>query len=136
MARQKKITSDDSPKGDNSASAAYIVDLPEDEEAPLARLKFENAVEGLRRVYPNITEARATVKVSSPLGERKRFEVLAHIRMPGHQFEFSEEGWSLAEAFDGITRKLKRLRTKPEKKPSYRKTPSRSESAAEFAAET
>ncbi len=136
MARQKRTGSDDTPTGASSASAAYIVGLPDDEEAPLVRLKFENAVEGLMRVYPNISEARATVKVSSLLGERKRFEVLAHIRMPGHQFEFSEDGWSLAETFDRITRKLKRLRTKPEKKPSYRRTPSRSESAAEFEAET
>lgn len=106
-------------------SPAYIVDLADDDEAPLARSKFEKAVDGLRRVYPEITEARATVKVSSPLGERKRFEVHAFIRMPGRQFEFTGEGWSLAETFDGIAEKLKRLRTKPEKKPSYRKFPTR-----------
>ena len=119
-----------------SQSFAYIVGLPDDVEAPLARSKFEKAVEALKRVYPEITEARATVKVSSLLGERRRFEVQALIKMPGHRFEFAEDGWSLAETFDGISEKLKRLRTKPEKKPSYRRYSSRAESASEFAAET
>jgi ribosome-associated translation inhibitor RaiA len=106
------------------------VDLPSDDsEAPLARSKFETAVEGLRRVYPEISEARATVKVSSPMGERKRFEVHALIRMPRRQFDFTAEGWSLAEAFDIVSGKLKRLRTKPDKKQSYRRHRARSEVA-------
>ena len=107
---------------------AFIVNLPaDDDEAALAKSKFEKAVEGLWRVYPEISQARATVKVSSPLGERRRFEVQALVRMPGRQFEFAGEGWSLAEAFDRISEKLKRLRTKPEKKHSYRKYPTRAE---------
>ena len=123
MARPKRGMSE-SPST-SAGSPAYIVDLPDDDEASLARSKFEKAVEGLRRVYPKITEARAKVKVSSPSGERKRFEVQAFIKMPGRQFEFTGEGWSLAETFDGIAEKLKRLRTKPEKKPSYRRFPTR-----------
>lgn len=114
----------------SAESSAYIVDLPSDDsEAPLARSKFETVVAGLRKVYPKITEARATVKVSSPMGERKRFEVHALIKMPGRQFDFTAEGWSLAETFDKISTKLGRLRTKPEKKRSYRRQPSRAEIA-------
>ncbi len=110
----------------------YIVGLPTgDHETPLARSKFEKTVESLRKLYP-ITEARATVKVSSPLGERRRFEVQALIRMPRDQFEFSHEGWSLAETFDGLVLKLKRLRTKPKSKPSYRRYPSRAERESEL----
>ncbi len=124
---KKRTGSEDPPTTIVPESPAYIVDLPDDDEAPLARSKFEKAVEGLRRVYPKITEARATVKVSSPLGERKRFEVQALVRMPGHQFEFADEGWSLAAAFDGIAQKLKRLRTKPDKKSSSRRYPTREE---------
>lgn len=114
----------------NVETSAYIVNLPTDDaEAPMARSKFEAAVAGLRRAYPKIVEARATVKTSSPMGERRLFEVHALVRLPGRQFEFREEGWSLAETFDRISKKLGRLRTKPESKPGYRRRRSRSEIA-------
>jgi len=130
MARPRRVAAGD-PSNVLSESSAYIVDLPSDDsEAPLARSKFERAVEGLKRVYPEIIEARATVKVSSPMGERRLFEVHALIRLPGRQFEFTAEGWSLAETFDKISSRLGRLRTKPGKKQSYRRQPSRAEVAA------
>lgn len=130
MVRPRRVAAEDSSNVLASESSAYIVDLPsDDDEAPVSRLKFERAVEGLKRAYPNISEARATVKVSSPMGERRLFEVHALIRLPGRQFEFTAEGWSLAETFDKISTKLGRLRTKPEKKQSYRRQPSRSEIA-------
>ena len=130
MVKPKRVATNDPPTMPVSESSAYIVDLPaDDDEAPLARSKFERTVGGLKRIFPNISEARATVKVSSPLGERRLFEVHALIRLPGRQFEFTAEGWSLAETFDKICSKLRRLRTKPERKQSYRRQPSRSEIA-------
>jgi len=130
MVKPRRVATDDLPNTPASGSSAYIVDLPADDgEAPLARSKFERTVEGLRRTFPKISEARATVRVSSPMGERRLFEVHALIRLPGRQFEFTAEGWSLAETFDKICSKLGRLRTKPEKKQSYRRQPSRSEIA-------
>ena len=105
-----------------------IVNLPaDDDEAPLAESKFKKAVQGLSKVYPDMEEARATVKVSSPLGERRRFEVEVLVRVPGHNFGFRHQGWSLAETFDRIVEKMKRLMTKPREKPAYRRRPSRSE---------
>jgi ribosome-associated translation inhibitor RaiA len=107
---------------------AHIVGLPkEDGEASLAESKFQRAVEGLRRVYPKITEARATVKVTELPKERKRYEVHVFVELPGHRVDFVEEGWSLAETFDGVARKLKNLKTKPEKNPTYRRHPTRAE---------
>jgi len=130
MVKPRQAETNDPPNMPASESSAYIVDLPaDDDEAPLARSKFERTVEGLRRTFPKISEARAMVKVSSPMGERRLFEVHALIRLPGRQFEFTAEGWSLAETFDKISSKLRRLRTKPEKKQSYRRQPSRSEIA-------
>ncbi len=106
----------------------YIVNFPRDDpEALLAESKFRKAIDGLRRVYPNITEARATVKVSETPNDIKRYEVRALVQLPGHIFDFTAEGWSLAEAFDEISSKVKRLRTKPEKKQSYRRQPTRAE---------
>ncbi len=107
---------------------AHIVGLPkEDSEASLAESKFIRAVEGLRKVYPKMIEARATVKVTELAKERKRYEVQVLVELPGHRFDFVEEGWSLAETFDGIVHKLKSLRTKPEKNPTYRRHPTRAE---------
>jgi ribosome-associated translation inhibitor RaiA len=130
MVKPKRVEANEPPNVPSSESSAYIVDIPADDvEAPLARSKFERTVEGLRRTFPKISEARATVKVSSPMGERRLFEVHALIRLPGRQFEFTAEGWSLAETFDKICSKLGRLRTKPERRQSYRRQPSRSEIA-------
>ncbi len=106
----------------------HIVGLPkEDAEAPLAESKFQRAVEGLRKVYPKMTEARATVKVRELAKERKRYEVHVLVELPGHRVDFLEEGWSLAETFDGVAHKLKNLKTKPEKNPTYRRRPDRAE---------
>jgi hypothetical protein len=83
MVKPKQVETNKPPNMPASESSAYIVDLPaDDDEAPLARSKFERTVEGLKRTFPKIREARATVKVSSPLGERRLFEVHALIRLP------------------------------------------------------
>ncbi len=106
----------------------HIVGLPKgDGEASLAESKFLRAVEGLRKVYPKIIEARATVKVTELAKERKRYEVQVLVELPGARFDFTEEGWSLAETFDGVAHKLKSLKTKPEKNPTYRRHPTRGE---------
>lgn len=107
---------------------AHIVGLPkEDSEASLAESKFLRAVEGLQKVYPKIIEARAIVKVTELAKERKRYEVQVLVELPGHRFDFTEEGWSLVEIFEGIAHKLKSLRTKPEKNPTYKRHPDRAE---------
>jgi hypothetical protein len=53
------------------------------------------------------------VKTFSKERQRKHFEVHAVIRMPKHQIEFGEEGWSIEEAFENIGLKIKKLMTKP-----------------------
>ncbi len=132
---KKKNVENMNPGTSRSQTLAYIVDLPrDDDEADRARTKFETAVEGLRKVYPMISEARATVKVSSPMGERKRFEVQAFVKMPKHQYEFGAEGWSLAETFDEIGAKLRRLKVKTEKKQTYRRHMTRADREARLTA--
>jgi hypothetical protein len=83
----------------------------------------------LSHVYPEIGEARATVKAFSKGKERKHFEVHVLIRLPKHQVEFIEEGWSIEEVFENIGLKIKRLMTKPRESPSRRRLPSRAERA-------
>ena len=108
----------------------YIVGLDDqDVESSLAKTKFQRSIESLSHVYPEIGEARATVKTFSNEKERKHFEVHVMIRMPKHQVEFREEGWSIEEVFENIGLKIKRLMTKPRYSPARRRHPARREVA-------
>src|SRR3989441_13029978 len=101
-----------------------------DIEFSLAKTKFQRSIESLSHVYPDIGEARATVRAYSKGKERKHFEVHVLIRMPKHQVEFIEEGWSIEEVFENIGSKIKRLMTKPRDSPSRRRFRPRAEIAA------
>jgi len=108
----------------------YIVGLEgQDLESSLAETKFRKSIESLSHVYPDLGEARATVRAFSKGKERKHFEVHVLIRMPKHQVEFREEGWSIEEVFENIGSKIKRLMTKPRDNPSRRRLPARAERA-------
>jgi ribosome-associated translation inhibitor RaiA len=120
----------DSSKEKSATLPVYIVGLDDqDIESSLAKTKFQRSIESLSHVYPDIGEARATVKSFSKGKERKHFEVHVMLRMPRHQFEFREEGWSIEEAFENIGLKIKRLMTKPRDSPSRRRLPARAERA-------
>src|SRR5438067_12777645 len=103
------------PTGEVSAPLpVYIVGLDDnDVESSLASSKFRRSIESLSQVYPALGEARATVRAFSKGQERQHFEVHVLIRLPKHQLEFREEGWSIEEVFEKIGLKIKRLMTKP-----------------------
>jgi CBS domain-containing protein len=108
----------------------YVVGLPEnDYESAVAESKFRRSIESLSHAYPEIEEARATVKTFSNEKERRHFEVHVLIRMPKHQVDFIEEGWAIEEVFENIGSKIKRLMTKPRDRPSRRRYPARREMA-------
>jgi len=108
----------------------YIVGLEDnDVESSLAKSKFQRSIESLSHVYPELGEARATVRAFFKGKERKHFEVHVMIRLPKHQFEFREEGWSIEEVFENIGLKIKRLMTKPRGSASRRRLPARAERA-------
>lgn len=108
----------------------YIIGLePQGFETSLAEGKFRRSVESLSQVYPDISEARATVKSFSKNKERKHFEVHVMIGLPKHQVEFIEEGWTIEEVFENIGLKIKRLMTKPRDRPARRRHPARAEIA-------
>ena len=107
----------------------FIIGLPDDPTASLAESKFKKTVASLAKAYPKIDEARANVRAHVRPGSRTRYEVEAFVQVPGHRFEFVEEGWELLIVFDRISDKLKRLMTKPPEKTPYRNFPTRSEFA-------
>ncbi|MHC1589956.1 MAG: CBS domain-containing protein [Candidatus Hecatellaceae archaeon] len=93
----------------------YITGLPEDPfEAEAARIKFTRAVNLLVKSFPNIMEARSTIKTSGPKGEgRQRYEVDVRIITPKRSYTYRDSGWDLAQIYDNITARLKRI---PEEK--------------------
>ena len=96
---------------------AFIVGLPDDPfESETTKVKFKRVVNQLHRAYPDIIEARSVIKSKPKAGkERGRYEVNVQIRTPGNSYTYSEEGWELAEIYDVVTDRLKRLLTQKQK---------------------
>src|SRR5713226_3187219 len=91
-----------------------IIGLDENDlDSQIAKEKFLRSIEALGHTERDILEARATVKTHSLQKDRKRFEVHVLIITPTEQHDFDEEGWSVAEVFENIGQKIKRLMTKP-----------------------
>ncbi len=89
-----------------------ILGLPDDPfESEIVKTKFTRAISLLRRAYPQITEARSTIKVSSFSARqgRRHYEVTVTLKTPRDLFSYSEKGWDLAQIFDVLSDRLKRL---------------------------
>lgn len=103
----------------------YMVGLPDDAfQAESAQEKFERVVELLKRSFPDMLEARCTIKTSTPVKtkRRKRYEVKAYISTPRKKFSYSEQGWELPAIFDKISNRLKTTMSRQKKTRRYRKT--------------
>jgi CBS domain-containing protein len=113
---------------DSKGLPIYLIGLPEqDLESSQAEAKFRRSIEALGQVYHGISEARAVVKTKTPEKSRRRFELQVMIRSSNEHFDFTEEGWSIAEVFEKVGEKIKRLMTKPKDSPSHHRRPSREE---------
>jgi CBS domain-containing protein/ribosome-associated translation inhibitor RaiA len=96
----------------------FMVGLPDDPfEAEATKAKFKRTVGQLRRVFPDILEARSVIKskVTKPGKERRRYEVNVQIRTTRNSYTYSDEGWELPTIYDAITDRLKRLLTQKRK---------------------
>jgi len=92
----------------------FMVGLPDDPfEAEATKAKFRRTVNQLRRIFPDILEARSVIKskFTKPGKERGRYEVAVHIRTTRNTYTYSEGGWDLPVVYDLITDRLKRLMT-------------------------
>jgi len=88
----------------------YIVGLPDEPvEASEAKMKFEKLSEELCKVYPLIEEIRAVVKSKKPGKTHARYEVSVEVYTPKERHAFSETGYDIAEVFDSMGPKMKRL---------------------------
>jgi CBS domain-containing protein len=93
-----------------SSIPMYIVGLPDDPfEAGAARKKFTGAVELLRRSVPDISEARAIIKMGETKSPKKKFEVRVFLVHPRNHYSYSVFSYELADAFDKVNDWVKEL---------------------------
>jgi CBS domain-containing protein/ribosome-associated translation inhibitor RaiA len=95
----------------------YIVGLPDEPfDAELAKSKFTNITRFLRKIYPDIEEARCHIKLRSVQGARKRYEIDVHILSTHGNISYTNIGWDLAKLFDEMTDALKKKVSHKQKK--------------------
>jgi len=97
----------------------YIVGLPDDPfEAETARKKFQGAVELLRRSVPDISEARAVIKMGETKSPKKKYEVKVFLIHPRDRYSYSARSFELADAFDEVNGWVKEIvqRSRPRRK--------------------
>ena len=95
----------------------FIVGLPDEPfDAELAKSKFTNITRFLRKIYPDIEEARCHIKLRSVQGARKRYEIDVHILSTHGNISYTNIGWDLAKLFDEMTDALKKKASHKQKK--------------------
>jgi len=108
-----------SRKAAASSTPTYIVGLPDDPfEAETARRKFTGAVELFRRSVPDITEARAVIKMGETKSPKKKYEVSVFMVHPRDRYSYSVRSYELADAFDEVNNWVKEVvqRSRPRRK--------------------
>jgi CBS domain-containing protein len=87
----------------------FIVGLPDEPlDAELAKSKFANITKFMRRIHPDIEQARCHIKLRRVLGSRKRYEIDVHVRSTHGNISYTNVGWDLAKLFDEMTHALKK----------------------------
>jgi CBS domain-containing protein len=97
----------------------YIVGLPEDmSNAEIVRTKFQKIIANLTKVYPEVEEARASIKTihGGPVKERQHFEVTLRVITPYRTYSYTEIDWDLSKVFDALGRRIIRNLSKRGKK--------------------
>jgi hypothetical protein len=104
---------------------AFIVGLPENLfEADLAKSKFVETVSFLKRIVPEIEEARCKIKTVHNKDKKSHYEVDVSIITPHERHTYADSGWDLAKIFDTMSESLKKTFTEEKQK---RDTKQRSE---------
>ncbi|HEX7274201.1 MAG TPA: CBS domain-containing protein [Nitrososphaeraceae archaeon] len=87
----------------------FIVGLPDEPlDAELAKSKFANITKFMRKIHPDIEQARCHIKLRRVSGSRKRYEIDVHIRSTHGNISYTNVGWNLAKMFDEMNHALKK----------------------------
>jgi len=106
---EKKISSD---------VPLYIMGLPEDlSNAEIVKTKFQKIIKNLTKVYPEVEEARASIKIiHKTAGESHNYEVTVRVLTPYETHNYTEMGRDLSKIFDTLGQRVIRTLSKRSKK--------------------
>lgn len=96
----------------------YIMGLPEDlNNADIVKTKFQKIIKNLTKVYPEVEEARASIKIiHKTAGENKNYEVALRVLTPYETHNYSEMGRDLSKIFDTLGQRVIRTLSQRSKK--------------------
>lgn len=94
----------------------YIMGLPEDPvEAEMTKTKFIGVVQLLKKIFPEIEEARCRIKIKRS-GKRDRYEVHVNIVTTAEIYSYASTGWDLPAIMDELSAGMKRKVIKEQNK--------------------
>ena len=88
----------------------FIVGLPEDYgSAEIVKTKFDKIIRNLRKVFPDVEQAKASIKtIHDKTKNKPHYEVTVRIFSPYRTFNYAEMGWDLSKIFDALGSKVAR----------------------------
>lgn len=87
----------------------FLIGLPDDPfDAELAKSKFKNIVQYMKKIYPDIEQAKCRIKIRETPSPRKRYEVTINIMSTHSSYHYSDFGWDLKYIFDQISNAMKK----------------------------
>ena len=95
----------------------YIMGLPEDPiEAEMAKTKFIGVVKLLKKIFPEIEEARCRIKIKNKNSKKNRYEVTVNIITTAEIYSYTMTGWDLPAIMDELSNGMKRKVIKEQSK--------------------
>jgi predicted transcriptional regulator len=96
----------------------YIMGLPEDlSNAEIVKTKFQKIIKNLTKVYPEVEEARASIKIiHQTAGISHNYEVTVRVLTPYETHNYTEMGRDLSKIFDTLGQRVIRTLSKRSKK--------------------
>ena len=98
---------------------AYIVGIPKNHtDSVIVNDKFNRIILQIKKVYPAIEEARATIKLHHSKGQRQLYQVTVNVISPYRILNYTQIGWDFSRIFDLIGKKIRRKVSKKRKQRS------------------
>lgn len=102
---------------------AFIVGPPVDLfEADLAKSKLADAISFLKKMIPEIEEARCKMKMVHRSSKKNRYEQVVSAISPYARRMYTNSGWDLAKIFDEMSESLKKTFTQEKQMGNMRKS--------------
>ncbi|HWY35843.1 MAG TPA: CBS domain-containing protein, partial [Nitrosopumilaceae archaeon] len=96
----------------------YIMGLPEDlSNAEIVKTKFQKIIKNLTKVYPEVEEVRASIKIiHQTVGVSHNYEVTVRVLTPYETHNYTEMGRDLSKIFDTLGQRVIRTLSQRSKK--------------------